>query len=86
MKLIAALVIAIAACDASPTTAQVCDSGQVVHCAPVVVSTCEVDRCFQYRTAYDECGNPRRYRVAVVTYRSRYSDGSRRTFTRVYRA
>lgn len=48
------------------------------------VSTCEIDRDRQCRTGYDHCGKPYTYHVTVVTYRDHYSDGSYRTYTKVY--
>ena len=43
----------------------------VYHCQPAVykVRTCEVNRCYHWRTSYDHCGHPFRYRVAVITYK-----------------
>ena len=54
------------------------------HCAPYKVSTVEVNRCSHVQTAYDNCGRPYSYRVTVVTYCDRYSDGTSRTWTRTY--
>lgn len=54
------------------------------HCQPYKVSTCEVNRYRQCRTKYDHCGHPITYHVTVVTYRDHYSDGSTRTYTKVY--
>lgn len=53
-------------------------------CQPYKVSTCEVNRYRQCRTGYDHCGHPYTYHVTVVTYRDHYSDGSSRTYTKVY--
>ncbi|MCB1206919.1 MAG: hypothetical protein KDN18_21885 [Verrucomicrobiae bacterium] len=55
------------------------------HCAPVYkIRTVEVNRYRQCRTAYDHCGHPYTYHVTVVTYCDQYSNGSTRTWTRVY--
>lgn len=53
-------------------------------CKPRLVSTCEVNRRRECRTGYDHCGKPYTYHVTVVTYRAHYSNGSTRTYTKVY--
>ncbi|HRQ91094.1 MAG TPA: hypothetical protein PLA50_20050 [Bacteroidia bacterium] len=57
------------------------------HCAPApVYKTCTVEVCRerQCRTAYDHCGRPYSYHVTVVTYCDHYSNGTSRTWTRVF--
>jgi hypothetical protein len=51
------------------------------YCKPYKVSTCEVSRCRECRTAYDHCGKPYTYHVTIITYRDTYSDGSFKTYT-----
>ena len=86
MKHIITLLIVTAALIALPSPSQASDYCRSSYCAPVVRNTCEVGRCNEYRWATDSCGHRIRYTVTVVTYRSYYSDGSSRTFTRSYRA
>jgi hypothetical protein len=52
-----------------------------VHCQPYKVSTCEVNRCQECRTAYDHCGKPYTYHVTIITYRDTYSDGTYNDYT-----
>jgi hypothetical protein len=51
------------------------------YCKPYKVSTCEVNRYQECRTAYDHCGKPYTYHVTIITYRDTYSDGSFKTYT-----
>jgi len=51
------------------------------YCKPYKVSTCEVNRYKECRTAYDHCGKPYTYHVTIITYRDTYSDGSFKTYT-----
>ena len=66
---------------------QYCHTPKVTYCKPKVykVSTCEINRCYQCRTAYDHCGHRYTYRVAVITYKDHYSNGSWRTWTKTVR-
>ncbi len=88
MKLIPTLALIVTALIAAPTTSHAdyyyYSTGG--YCAPTLVSTCEIDRCCHSHLAYDHCGRAYRYSVTTITYRSHYSDGSCRTFTRSYRA
>lgn len=52
-----------------------------VHCKPYKVSTCEINRCQECRTAYDHCGKPYTYHVTIITYRDTYSDGTYNDYT-----
>ena len=55
------------------------------HCAqPYKVSTVEVNRYTQCRTAYDHCGRPYTYHVTVVTYCDHYSNGTTRTWSQTF--
>ncbi len=55
------------------------------HCAqPYKVSTVEVNRYTQCRTAYDNCGRPYTYHVTVVTYCDHYSNGQTRTWSQTF--
>jgi len=55
------------------------------HCAqPYKVSTVEVNRYTQCRTAYDHCGRPYTVHVTVVTYCDHYSNGTTRTWSRTF--
>lgn len=58
--------------------------GYQQNCQPYRVSSCEINRCQQCLTAYDNCGHPYMYHVTVVTYRDTYSDGSCQTYTRTF--
>lgn len=58
----------------------------VTHCAPRYVCTEELCRRTECRYALDHCGRRVSIQVTVITYADRYSDGSRRTYTRAYRA
>ena len=51
------------------------------YCKPYKVSTCEVNRFKECRTAYDHCGKAYTYHVTIITYRDTYSDGSFKTYT-----
>ncbi len=51
---------------------------------PYKVSTVEVNRYSQCKTAYDHCGRPYTYHVTVVTYCDHYSNGSSRTWSRTF--
>ena len=73
--------------------AQTSDPGQYCrptysHCAPKVykTSTCEINRRYECRYAYNHCGKRYSYRVAVITYKDHYSNGTWRTWTRTVRA
>ena len=57
---------------------------QQTYCKPYKVSTCEIYRNRECRTAYDRCGHPYTYHVTIVTYRDTYSDGSSRTYTSTF--
>lgn len=87
------ILIALIAAAAPFGLAQTTDAGQHYypapkHCAPKVYKThtCEVHRCYQYRTAYNHCGKRYTFRVAVITYKDYYSNGTFRTYTRTVRA
>ena len=55
------------------------------HCAqPYKISTSEVNRYTQCRTAYDHCGRPYTYHVTVVTYCDHYSNGTTRTWSQTF--
>ncbi len=56
------------------------------YCRPVYCSTVVVCRHTECRWATDHCGRRYSYHVTVVTYADVYSDGSRRTYTRTFRA
>lgn len=62
------------------------DSGYGRHCEPqpYKVSTVEVNRYSQCKTAYDHCGRPYTYHVTVVTYCDHYSNGTSRTWSRTF--
>ena len=55
-------------------------------CRPVYRCTKELCRRTECRWAVDHCGRRYRYEVVVITYADIYSDGSRNTYTRTYRA
>ncbi len=57
-----------------------------VYCAPVVVCTKVVCCHTECRYATDHCGRAYSFHVKVVTYADIYSDGSRNTYTRTFRA
>lgn len=56
------------------------------HCAPKVYTlrTYEVDRCRHQKAHYDHCGNVHYHWVTVVTYKTVYSNGTWKTFTRTF--
>lgn len=83
-KIIITTVIAAAAFFIGAPTAQ----ADQCYTAPVVykVKTVQVNCCHYVRTAYDHCGRPYRYTVAVYTFRDIYSNGTSRTWTRTVRA
>lgn len=56
------------------------------HCHVYKVRTCEINRCYHWKTSYDHCGHPYRYRIVVVTYKDIYSNGTWNTYTRSFRA
>ena len=56
------------------------------YCRPSYCCTKVVCRHTECRWATDHCGRNYRYHVTVVTYADLYSDGSRNTYTRTYRA
>ena len=56
------------------------------YCQPVFLGTRVLCRHCECRIGYDHCGRAYRYDVTVVTYADLYSDGSRNTYTRTYRA
>ena len=89
MKAILSLAIAIASVTMTlaPSSSQA--GGRYYapsHCAPYYVTTKVLCRHYECRYAKDHCGRTYSYRVAVTTYADVYSNGSRRTYTRVERA
>jgi hypothetical protein len=56
------------------------------YCAPVFVCTRVVCSHTECRRAVNYCGECYTYHVNIVTYADIYSDGSRNTYTRVFRA
>lgn len=54
--------------------------------APCYVRTKELCRHIECRWAKDHCGRRYAYEVTVITFADIFSDGSRRTYTRTYRA
>jgi hypothetical protein len=92
-KTIAILAIAIATFTlAAAPAASAADCGYrygvvtVGYCAPRYVCTKEICRRTECRWATDHCGRRYSYMVTVITFADHYSDGSRRTYTRTYRA
>ena len=55
-------------------------------CRPVYLCTKVICRRTECRWATDHCGRRYHYNVTVVTYADHYSDGSRNTYTRTFRA
>jgi hypothetical protein len=53
---------------------------------PYVICTKELCRDIQWRCVYDSYGCQHTVAYYVVTYANFYSDGSRRSFTRTFRA
>jgi hypothetical protein len=53
-------------------------------CAPTLVCTKEISRCYHSRVGYDSHGCLIKYNVLLITYANYYSDGSSRTYTRTY--
>lgn len=94
MKTILSFAITITALTASAPTASAADrisSPRVItvgydYCAPRYLCTKEVCRRTECRWAKDHCGRRYRYEVTVITFADHYSDGSRRTYTKIYRA
>lgn len=54
------------------------------YAQPYKVSTVEVSRYSQCRTAYDHYGRPYTYDVTVVTYCDHYSNGTTRTWSQTF--
>ncbi|NNE90079.1 MAG: hypothetical protein HKN23_00380 [Verrucomicrobiales bacterium] len=54
------------------------------HCSPRLIRTYEICRRCETRYRYDRCGRKIRFHVTVVTYKSVYSNGYSRTFTRTF--
>ena len=86
MKLILALLLITAALTATPSTSQATDCRVSTACAPTLLSTCEVGRRNECLVTTDHCGRRTSLMVTVVTFRSHFSDGSSRTFSRTFRA
>ena len=95
MKTIASLVLATITLSIAPSI-QAHDHGKkiIIHshnshhfCAPrYVICTKELYRQIQWRCEYDSYGCHRNVAYYVVTYATFYSDGSRSSFTRMFRA
>jgi len=89
IKTIAILALATMSLVAAPA-AQASDRGcrtlTVDYCAPRYVCTKEVCRRTECRWGQDYCGRRYSYTVVVITFADYYSDGSRRSYTRTYRA
>ncbi|MDF1814562.1 MAG: hypothetical protein P1V20_20320 [Verrucomicrobiales bacterium] len=85
-KILTTSAIAVVALFAGTSTASAdpCYSPPVVTCV-YKVKTVQVNCCHYQRTAYDHCGRPYCYTVAVYTYRDIYSNGTSRTWTRTVR-
>ena len=86
-KLTLAIVIAAAALFSGVNAeAGQCYRPPVQHCHVYKVHTCEINRCYHWKTSYDHCGHPFRYRILVVTYKDTFSNGTYKTWTKSYRA
>lgn len=89
MKSILTLTIVIAAAilTLAPASAEAGTRYQSYSsCAPRYIQTREICRRYECRYATDHCGRRYSYQVTVVTYADYYSNGSKRSYTRVYRA
>jgi hypothetical protein len=88
MKTIVILALATLPLIATPA-ASASDCYRVVtvdYCAPRYVCTKEICRRTECRWACDRSGRRYSYEVTVITFADYYSDGSRRSYTRTYRA
>jgi hypothetical protein len=95
MKTIASLVLATITLSIAPSIQahnfgkKIIIHGHTSHhfCAPrYVVCTKELCRRIEWRCVYDSHGCHRNVAYYVVTYATFYSDGSRHSFTRTFRA
>ena len=55
------------------------------YCPPRKIRTCIVHTCYRTKYYFDHCGHKRYYRIKIVTYRSYYSNGTSRSYTRTFR-
>lgn len=86
--ILAVLAIAVTTLATAPAAqANECYYGpRRVYCAPVFVCTKVICCRTECRYATDHCGRSYSFHVKVVTYADIYSDGSRNTYTRTFRA
>ncbi len=89
MKIIILSILAVAATFGLTLKADAgtCYRPSSSYCAPKVykTNTCEINRCYRTSRAYDNCGRQYTYRVAVITYKDIYSNGSWRTWSKTVR-
>ncbi|MDF1814574.1 MAG: hypothetical protein P1V20_20380 [Verrucomicrobiales bacterium] len=85
-KLILTSAIAITALFAGAQSAKAdnCYTPPVVTCV-YKVKTVQINCCHYQRTAYDHCGKPYCYTVAVYTFQDIYSNGTYRNWTKTVR-
>lgn len=86
-KLILAALIAAAGLFAGVNTAEAGNYyNRYNHCAPKIytVNTYEINRCKHKKVNYDHCGRVYYSWYTVVTYKTVYSNGTWRTFTRTF--
>ena len=86
-KITLSIIIAVAALFAGGNVeAGQCYRPSYNKCHVYKVHTCEINRCYHWKTGYDHCGHSYRYRVVVVTYKTTYSNGTYNTYTKTFRA